>query len=61
MCADCGKKYTYNKNCISCYARWICDTYKTPEARRSAIECCKHHAVDDLKAAVKREFERRKR
>lgn len=65
-CKECSKKHPhygsrYDFSCIGCYARWICDCYNTPEARLSAIQSNGRHAVDDLNAAVNREFERRKR
>lgn len=51
----------YDFDCIGCYARWICDCYKTPEARLSAIQSNGRHAVDDLKAAVTVEYGKRKK
>lgn len=65
-CKECAKQpphygARYVFSCIGCYARWICDAYNTPDVRRSAIEGCKHHAVDDLKAAVIIEYGKRKK
>lgn len=54
-----GAKYVFS--CIGCYARWICDAYTTPQERLKAIQANGRFSEDELKQAVKIEFEKRKR